>query len=117
MYDVTAGPNSSRKSRVRAGPDQGHSHPEAFSHTGYSFPRPRSGGDGDGETSSIVGGARGLFVYDAATRTVRRVATVSSQIPTTLTLAPVIAQLPNPNVLVPEAEPPPPVCSPFVTGS
>jgi hypothetical protein len=74
-------------------------------------------GNGDGETSCIVGGARGLFTYTAATRTVRRVATSASQIPTTLTLSQVIAQLPNPNVPVPEPEPPPPVCSALVTGS
>jgi hypothetical protein len=76
-----------------------------------------SSGNGDGETSCIVGGARGLFTYNAATRTVRRVATSTSPIPTTLTLSQVIAELPNPDVPVPEAEPPPPVCSPSVTGS
>jgi hypothetical protein len=76
-----------------------------------------SGGNGQGETSCIVGGARGLFNYNAATQTVRRVATSPSQIPTSLTLSQVIAQLPDPNVPLPEVEPPPPICSPSVTGS
>jgi hypothetical protein len=75
-----------------------------------------STGNGPGETSCIVGGARGLFTYNAATRTVRRVATSPSQIPTSLTLSQIAAQLPDPNDPVPEVEPPPPICSPSVTG-
>jgi hypothetical protein len=76
-----------------------------------------SAGNGQGETSCIVGGARGLFTYNAATQIVRRVATSPSQIPTSLTLSQVTAQLPDPSVPVPEVEPPPPICSPSVTGS
>jgi hypothetical protein len=76
-----------------------------------------SPGNGENETSCVVGGTRGLFTYIAATQTVRRVATSPSQIPTTLTVSQVIAQLPNPNVSLPEVEPPPPVCSASVTGS
>jgi hypothetical protein len=64
----------------------------------------------------VVGGMRGIFNYDAATQTLTRIATSASQIPTTLTLAQLTAQLPNPNVQIPERVPNPPVCSPSVIG-
>jgi hypothetical protein len=68
-------------------------------------------------TTCIVGGARGLFSYNAATNTVSRTDNSgTSQIPMTLTLAQVVASLPNPNVQVPTPVPSPPVCSPAVTG-
>jgi hypothetical protein len=75
-----------------------------------------STGNGKGETSCIVGGAKGLFTYNAATQIVRRVASGPSQIPASLTLSQVAAELPDPKVPVPEVEPPP-ICSPSVTGS
>jgi hypothetical protein len=75
-----------------------------------------SSGNGEGETSCIVGGARGLFSYNSSSQSVSRLATSPSRIPTTLTVSQVMAQLPDQDVPVPEREPPPPICSPPVTG-
>jgi len=71
---------------------------------------------GEQGTECVVGGARGLFHYNSATQTVTRVSTRPSQIPTTLSLAQFMSQIPNPNVPVPTKVPTPSVCSPSVTG-
>jgi len=67
-------------------------------------------------TSCVVGGTRGLFRYDAASETVTRVSMLPSHIPTSLTLAQLVSQFPDPGQPVPERVPTPPVCSPSVTG-
>jgi hypothetical protein len=71
---------------------------------------------GNQESECVVGGMRGLFKYDPTTQTVTRSSTSASKIPATLTLAMVIALLPDLNIPRPARVPPPPVCSPSVTG-
>jgi len=78
-------------------------------------------------TTCVVGGQRGLFAYDAVTKTVTRTdGNAASRIPKTLTLAQMTAEVQSAEAATPtdigspsdpEKWPPPPICARSATGT